>query len=249
MVFLRRNKRQGLKKKGRRPFRASSLGRATRAGFKRMVAANRKFSAPTRSLTPFPESKWVMHKYATRLILPAGTIGSTQGYVFRANGLYDPDYTGAGHQPMYRDELALQYDKYTVVSSWIKITFIPDISNAVPFIANLALDDASAWETNHATVLETRRNNRVINPVALTKPLVMRGRFDHAKLIKTTRQALLADDLVKTPSGQDPSAKALWYYNLGIHPIDVTVALSALQLVVEMGFVALWRDKKVPTQS
>lgn len=249
MVFLRRNKRQGIKKKGRRPFRASSLGRATRSGFRRMVSANRKFSRPPRALTPFPDSKWVMHKYATRLVLPAAAAGLTQGYTFRANGLYDPDYTGGGHQPMYRDELAAQYDKYTVVSSWIKVTFVPDVSNATPAIVNLALDDTAGWETNHSIVLETRKNTRVLNPATLVGPVVMRSGFDHAKAIKTTRQALLSDDLVKTQNGQDPSAKALWFFNLGLHSLDVTVPLSALQIVVEMGFVTLWRDKKTPTLS
>lgn len=150
---------------------------------------------------------------------------------------------------MYRDELATQYDKYTVVASWIKITFVPDLSNAVPFIANLAVDDTASWETNHATVLETRHNSRVINLATLVRPVTMTARFDHARLLKTTRKALLSDDLVKTAAGSDPSAKAAWFYCLGIHPIDVSVALGAFQMIVEMGFTTIWRDKKTPSGS
>ena len=37
-------------------------------------------------------------------------------YTWRTNSIYDPDYTGLGHQPLMRDLYASQYDYYTVLA-------------------------------------------------------------------------------------------------------------------------------------
>lgn len=50
----------------------------------------------------------------------AGTVGS---YIFSANGMYDPDVTSTGHQPMPFDQLMLSFEHYTVVRSKIMVQF------------------------------------------------------------------------------------------------------------------------------
>lgn len=37
-------------------------------------------------------------------------------HLFRANGIFDPDVTGTGHQPLYRDQVADLYTNYTVIA-------------------------------------------------------------------------------------------------------------------------------------
>lgn len=41
--------------------------------------------------------------------------GTSSQQVFRMNSIYDPDYTGIGHQPMMRDLWASMYDYYAVM--------------------------------------------------------------------------------------------------------------------------------------
>lgn len=51
-------------------------------------------------------------------------VSAIASHTFRANSLFDPDLTGTGHQPLGRDEYALRYNHYRVVSSTIKVTAI-----------------------------------------------------------------------------------------------------------------------------
>lgn len=50
------------------------------------------------------------------------TYGASNVQVFRTNSVYDPDYTGTGHQPLMRDLWASQYDYYTVLACDYEIT-------------------------------------------------------------------------------------------------------------------------------
>lgn len=47
--------------------------------------------------------------------------GNAAKQVFRMNSIFDPDYTGTGHQPMFRDVWASQYDYYSVLATEYEI--------------------------------------------------------------------------------------------------------------------------------
>lgn len=61
-----------------------------------------------------------MH-YTTPLTLSGSAI---TGYVFRANSLYDPDYTSVGGQPYMYDQLAAIYNRYRVYSMSFKLDIV-----------------------------------------------------------------------------------------------------------------------------
>lgn len=66
-----------------------------------------------------------------------GVQGTTLvGYVFSANGLYDPDITSTGHQPMGFDQLMAFFQHYTVLSSRIHVEVrnnLSGVNEAVEF--------------------------------------------------------------------------------------------------------------------
>jgi len=59
-------------------------------------------------------------RYAAHFPLSAGTSYAVQ--TFSANGMYDPDITSTGHQPMGFDQWMLFYNHYNVQASKIKVT-------------------------------------------------------------------------------------------------------------------------------
>jgi len=74
-----------------------------------------------RSTPLFPASSRKKLFYYEPGINLAGTAGVIAQYVFSANGLYDPNITGTGHQPLGFDTMMLYYEQYTVLASKIRI--------------------------------------------------------------------------------------------------------------------------------
>lgn len=80
------------------------------------------------SVDPFPTGQFVKFTYTQSNVLYSGTGGiwGTE-QVFRLNSIYDPDYTGSGHQPYGYDQMALLYKQYKVIGAMIEIDFMnPD---------------------------------------------------------------------------------------------------------------------------
>jgi len=70
----------------------------------------------------FPARSRKNLRYSTNFALTT-TAGAVTSYVFRANDLFDPDFTGSGHQPMGFDQMMLSYNHFVVVRSRIRVTF------------------------------------------------------------------------------------------------------------------------------
>lgn len=60
--------------------------------------------------------------YYDQLSLSTGA-GSAGNYVYSANGLYDPDITSTGHQPMPFDQLMLSFEHYCVMGAKMHVSF------------------------------------------------------------------------------------------------------------------------------
>src|SRR5215216_1143376 len=59
----------------------------------------------------FPQKIITILRYVESVVLTS-TTGSVAFNAFRMNALFDPNATGAGHQPMYFDNYAALYDRY-----------------------------------------------------------------------------------------------------------------------------------------
>lgn len=72
--------------------------------------------------SPMPTIHTTKLKYTEMLSLTSSAVvGNASVYVYSANGLYDPNITGVGHQPRGFDEMINLYYHYRVLGA--KITF------------------------------------------------------------------------------------------------------------------------------
>jgi len=85
---------------------------------------------PVRRIIPTapPNHQTVKLRYTENLTLST-SLGSVGSYVFRTNDLFDPNYTGTGHQPYFRDQMFTLYSFARVLS--MKITFTLITGNSI----------------------------------------------------------------------------------------------------------------------
>jgi len=82
-----------------------------------------------RSLNVFPLRYRASLRYHDEIDL--GVVGNTPvANIFAANGLFDPDITGSGHQPMGFDQLMTFFQHYTVLNARIKAQIINDADSS-----------------------------------------------------------------------------------------------------------------------
>jgi len=109
---------------------------------------------PQRLLTVgFPKTTMVKLRYVDYATLNPGiyTVGTA---IFKANGCYDPNTSGTGHQPMGFDQWASFYNHYIVVGA--KITAVLNTSSTVysGCIFGINLNDDLTMSTDIGTVME-----------------------------------------------------------------------------------------------
>ncbi len=104
----------------------------------------------------FPPTLMTRMRYCDTVPLTS-TSGTIAKYVFRVNDCFDPDVTGSGHQPLYRDTFAAIYDFYVVPRARVKVTFA-NTGNIPSHIGILLDDDVSTSATS--TVLMEQNNGK-----------------------------------------------------------------------------------------
>lgn len=70
---------------------------------------------------PFPAVHTATLRYSTTITLDPNA-GFVASHLFRTNSIFDPDYTGIGHQPFGHDQYAAIYAHYRVKSARIVMT-------------------------------------------------------------------------------------------------------------------------------
>ena len=80
-----------------------------------------------RNKLAFPQSMSTMLRYTDKINM--GLIGATTNVIqnqFVANGAFDPNLTGVGHQPRGFDQFMAGYETFTVTGSKISVNFVYD---------------------------------------------------------------------------------------------------------------------------
>jgi hypothetical protein len=160
----------------------------------------------------------------------------------RWNSTFDPDATGGGHQPLYRDTFASVYDHYSVISARAQIRLINDTAD--PFICGVVTDDDTSGSSSIDTLCEqTHGLHALLNPLT--------GSRSSVRFIASwdCKQVLGIDpytsETYKTAVGSNPAEESdliIWAANVGNNT-------SGLIVDVEMEYDVLWTELTTPTGS
>lgn len=159
------------------------------------------------------------------------TLGSTSFQVFSANGIFDPDISGVGHQPMWRDNYANIYNSYTVIGSKVTFTVVQLSSTfvAAPWIITVNGDDNSTISTTAATRMESNNAASVL--------LDPRGGLGSVTLTSTF-EPLMAfgvatkdDGASLTTVGTNPAEQ--WYYGFAGATLDSSTSTVYWKVEIE----------------
>lgn len=218
---------------------------AKRVKYTRRKRALKKNVVPrsiVRTGVGFPKKMLVTHKY--KEVLPLNTAAGVMGsYTFSCNGMYDPNITGTGHQPMYFDQLTALYNHYVVIGSKIRIRIL----NATSYITKVGFfinDDTSVTSTNVEAVGEQTQGKMYMLPGnGPSKPLTITAKWSAKKMFG---KGVLANSTLQGTASSNPSEQS--YYVLTIQSAD-GIATSSVFVDYEIEYIAMWVELKDVNQS
>lgn len=184
----------------------------------------------------FPLRLAMKHRYCD-IVQVTSTAGAIDHYLFKCNAMFDPNQTGAGHQPLYFDELSAIYNHYTVLASNIKIRACSSTALPVGCIVSLHVDDDTTSSANIQTICEQSTASFKVVPfgnqdqIYLTKAWSAKDYFGPNPLDNDTLQGT---------GSTDPSE--LSFYNFSIN--SLSAGTQSLQLLVEISYWAVWDELK-----
>lgn len=102
----------------------------------------------------FPLKIQETHTYCEQFYINTGASGALNKYQFSANGMYDPNITSSGHQPMYFDQFTALYDHYCVIGSRMDVTFVPATANNPAAVIGVYMEDDTVLTPTLPAIME-----------------------------------------------------------------------------------------------
>lgn len=201
---------------------------------------SRKFSVPKGLFA----KKTRMHfRYADTITLDPG-IGATMTYhSFCANGMYDPDLTGAGHQPRGFDQYMQFYQHYTVIASKITATFCARDATAQGqcYVSVITTPNAAPGLTGINDIQELSDAKNRLQTVMGTRPRIIRH---GCNLSKYLGQKVLQEDANAGTAGSNPFETVYFQVMAGSNNVGVTDPTS-MQVNVVIDYIAILHEPKL----
>lgn len=127
----------------RRGFRRLRNNRRRRAAYRARNKGRKTNLLRKLPIGGFPLSVLARHTYIDNVQVPSSGAGTASNYLFRANSMYDVDFTSTGHQPTNRDIFATIYSQYTVVGAKITVNWPSNAAYNYIAISRLARGNSS----------------------------------------------------------------------------------------------------------
>lgn len=208
-------------------------------------------------MTGFPETYRTTLVYNEGITLDAAA-GSTAYYSFNANSLYDPNYTGTGHQPLYYDNLCAVYGRWRVRKCYITVTVLDVFQSNAQLDPDTGLTalvggtqarlvitrdrDAADNETLFNNLQEERSKNIKWRYVCAQT----NGRYPKLKMLCIPYVMLkMSKDDSSLWGSATSNAISQCFFNIGVASVDDSTNIPALKLNVRLSYVCDFFDRVI----
>lgn len=188
------------------------------------------------AVQPTLRAKLIYSEYYT---VNPGAGGAAGTYIFSANGLYDPNITGVGHQPTGFDQIMAIWGEYVVVGSTIK-TYFRCPESQQPALVGIAVRRDTSTSVDMRQYIEN-------GEIEYTKCEGYDAGGQSIAMVKykcDMRQAktnVLTDpDFFGTAAANPPEQR---YYHIIIQAYDATSDLQTWQMWTEIEYDVIFRDR------
>lgn len=181
----------------------------------------------------FPDRVFIKLNYAER-INATSTSGGISQYLFRGNSLFDPNFSGTGHQPYGYDQWANMYSSYRVHGSKFTVKLLP-ITDTNPEIQAAGLMDAvlvafSGINTLSYVSIDQARESPYNRHTLLNRNGSRQGYLkmymSTAKMYGVSKVNIQANDAYAAGTGANPGNQFQWI--LIVKSADNLVTITAL---------------------
>jgi len=170
-------------------------------------------------------SQWATLGYNEQFVgQPTG--GSTDGYSFRLNGMFDPRVQSGGHQPQYYDQLTALYAYWCVTQVDITLRAVVDPNPTTAGTSTYGtlyqqLAVIAPWGAAAASIPSSASSDMMEWPGTQAKPMgensaaVVKLSIDVAKVFGISRKAMLDNPTFWGTAGVDPTTQTFAFVGVG----------------------------------
>lgn len=149
-----------------------------------------------------PDRLNVKLPYEETITLSGAVFGD---HVMQINSLFDPNSTGAGHQPMGFDTWSAMYNRYIVHGVKYDITFVNNSATSISYCGLVASNSAAAL-TASTSLEQSRGINDIITATTGSKTLKRwSGYFNLASVTGVKKSKYNSDDFYQSVVTTSPS--------------------------------------------
>lgn len=180
-------------------------------------------------------------KYSEQVQL-TGTAGSW--YNFRGNGLFDPNESGTGTQPLGFDELNNFYDQHLVTSAVIKIEAANIASTGTPGNVYFTVLPTTQDQDSRIGIERISCSDHSVSKLLV--PVSAGGNPITIKKFMSTKQMYKAFDSSDAifAGNESGSPSAQWYFHIECTPLDLSGIID-VWLNVTITYYCEFFDKKI----
>lgn len=165
----------------------------------------------------------------TGLGTTSGAITST--YVYRANDLFDPDFTSTGHQPMGFDQLMLWYNHFCVLHSKITIVAKNTTASAPTICLRVDADSTPLTSINRILELGMCVTEVLENKGAYGANKTLTMSVDISKVQGVRRSAMTADANLRGTASASPAE--ITYFHITMWDTAAVTGSAAVDVWLE----------------